>query len=115
MHYLGIAHLHLTPDNVLLKSRRGIEIKLIDFTCARQLGQEGDDIDAVGTLEFMGNIRCKKLLYLKSKINDSGDPGNNTILNSDMISVVNASSKLHQYISILICHNFKACCKIQSI
>jgi len=53
LHYLGIAHLHLTPDNVLLKSRRGIEIKLIDFTCARQLGQEGDDIDAVGTLEFM--------------------------------------------------------------
>jgi len=53
LHYLGIAHLHLTPDNVLLKSRRGIEVKLIDFTCARQLGQEGDDIDAVGTLEFM--------------------------------------------------------------
>jgi len=53
LHYLGIAHLHLTPDNVLLKSRRGIEVKLVGFSNARQLGQEGDDIDAVGTLEFM--------------------------------------------------------------
>ena len=44
-----------------------------------------------------------------------GDPGNNIILNSDMISVINASSNLYQYIHILICHNFKARCKIQSI
>ena len=57
LHCYGIVHLDLEPSNVVTVSRRRFDIKLVDFSCAKNvLSEEGEELanESNGTLEFMG-------------------------------------------------------------
>ncbi len=56
LHHRGVVHLNLQPDNVIMVSRRRLDIKLIDFGRARHVSSfEGDKVNREGkTFEFMG-------------------------------------------------------------
>ena len=41
LHWRGINHLDLQPDNVLLKSARSLDVKLCDFGCAQRVSKLG--------------------------------------------------------------------------
>nr|XP_045596116.1 death-associated protein kinase 1-like isoform X2 [Procambarus clarkii] len=53
MHSLGIAHLDLKPENVLLLSKNRQHIKLIDFGLSRVITQAEEVRDMMGTAEFV--------------------------------------------------------------
>ena len=54
LHHRGIVHLNVQPDNVVMVSRRRLDVKLIDFGRARRVtSAEGVGVAAEGTAEFM--------------------------------------------------------------
>ena len=58
LHHRGVVHLNVQPDNVVMVSRRRLDVKLIDFGRARRVtSAEGVGVAAEGTHEFM----CKEI------------------------------------------------------
>ncbi|XP_042240945.1 death-associated protein kinase 1-like isoform X3 [Homarus americanus] len=53
MHSLGLAHLDLKPENVLLLSKNRQHIKLIDFGLSRVITKAEEVRDMMGTAEFV--------------------------------------------------------------
>ncbi|KAK2145039.1 hypothetical protein LSH36_707g01145 [Paralvinella palmiformis] len=54
LHHIGIVHLNLQPDNVIMVSRRRFDIKLIDFGRARKITSfDGVKVPREGTADFM--------------------------------------------------------------
>lgn len=63
LHYDGIAHLNLQPENIVSKSRRKILINIVDFGAARRLPEEGTILKLPTVpLEFTGKLMCCKLV-----------------------------------------------------
>ncbi|ELU05513.1 hypothetical protein CAPTEDRAFT_229047 [Capitella teleta] len=61
LHHRGIVHLNLQPDNVIMQSRRRLDIKLIDFGRARKISNyDGEKIDRDGTAEFMAPEKVQR-------------------------------------------------------
>lgn len=55
LHLLGIAHLNLQPDNIVLETPWKASIKLIDFGSARRVPEDGVVVRNLTTpLEFRG-------------------------------------------------------------
>lgn len=46
LHWRGLCHLDLQPDNVLLASARSIDVKLCDFGCAQRISKLGGTVVA---------------------------------------------------------------------
>ena len=60
LHHRGIVHLNLQPDNVLMTSRRRLDVKLVDFGRARKVTSvEGERVGREGTAEYMGECAGK--------------------------------------------------------
>ncbi|XP_074662623.1 protein Obscurin-like [Tubulanus polymorphus] len=54
LHSYGIVHLNIQPGNIMLCSRRRLDLKIIDFTCARAItDEEGETFGKLGMPEFM--------------------------------------------------------------
>ncbi|XP_033728113.1 LOW QUALITY PROTEIN: obscurin-like [Pecten maximus] len=49
----GVVHLNLQPSSVVMVSRRHLDIKLVDFSLARKVAQEGDVMTIEGFPEFI--------------------------------------------------------------
>jgi len=61
LHHRGIVHLNLQPDNVIMVSRRRLDIKIIDFGRARRItSYEGEKIARDGTAEYMAPEKVSK-------------------------------------------------------
>lgn len=45
LHWRGLTHLDLQPDNVLLTSARSLDVKLCDFGCARRVSKQGTVVE----------------------------------------------------------------------
>ena len=58
LHLLGVAHLNLQPDNIVLETPWHPSVKLIDFGSAKKIPEEGLIIRNITTpLEYRG-MRC---------------------------------------------------------
>lgn len=44
LHWRGLSHLDLQPDNVLLMSARSLDVKLCDFGCAQRISKLGGTV-----------------------------------------------------------------------
>jgi len=67
LHHRGVVHLSIQPDNVIMQSRRRLDIKLVDFGLAHKITTiDGVPVDRVGSAEFMG-------LYMSSVCLDNTD------------------------------------------
>ena len=72
LHHRGVVHLNVQPDNVVMVSRRRLDIKLIDFGRARKItSTEGVFVEREGTAEFMGKYKYKSIATEQSTINFS--------------------------------------------
>lgn len=56
LHNRHIAHLDLKPENVMLQSKHGAQIKLIDFGLSRKILPGSKIKDMIGTPEFVGAL-----------------------------------------------------------
>lgn len=56
LHWRGICHLDLQPDNVVMSSVRSVQIKLVDFGSAQKVSKLGSNVPVCGWLDFSGNI-----------------------------------------------------------
>ncbi|XP_055610564.1 obscurin isoform X2 [Uranotaenia lowii] len=52
LHWRGICHLDLQPDNIVMSSVRQVQIKLVDFGAAQQVSKLGTNVPNVGWLDF---------------------------------------------------------------
>ena len=65
LHHRGIVHLNIQPDNVVMVSRRRMDVKLIDFGRARKIvTREGMGVPVEGTAEFMCKYYSSIVQYL---------------------------------------------------
>ncbi|ESO11851.1 hypothetical protein HELRODRAFT_71319, partial [Helobdella robusta] len=54
LHHRGIVHLNISPNNVIMQSRRRFDIKLTDFSLAHKVTtSSGEFVERVGAPEFM--------------------------------------------------------------
>ncbi|XP_013394705.1 obscurin-like [Lingula anatina] len=54
LHHQGVVHLNIQPDNVMMASRRRLDVRLGDFGCARIITDPmGEKMTQVGAPEFM--------------------------------------------------------------
>lgn len=53
LHWRGIGHFDLQPDNVLLTSARSMDVKLCDFGCARKVSKLGTYLDDVKERSYL--------------------------------------------------------------
>ena len=54
LHWRGICHLDLQPDNIVMSSVRSVQIKLVDFGSAQYVSKFGTNVPRCGVLEFAG-------------------------------------------------------------
>ncbi|XP_053686874.1 obscurin [Sabethes cyaneus] len=52
LHWRGICHLDLQPDNIVMSSVRQVQIKLVDFGSAQQVSKLGTNVPNLGWLDF---------------------------------------------------------------
>ncbi|XP_058464862.1 obscurin isoform X3 [Malaya genurostris] len=52
LHWRGICHLDLQPDNIVMSSVRQVQIKLVDFGAAQQVSKLGNLVPNQGWLDF---------------------------------------------------------------
>ncbi|XP_052566288.1 obscurin isoform X5 [Culex pipiens pallens] len=52
LHWRGICHLDLQPDNIVMSSVRQVQIKLVDFGAAQQVTKLGAKVPNLGWLDF---------------------------------------------------------------
>ncbi|VDK71336.1 unnamed protein product [Dibothriocephalus latus] len=57
LHNLGIVHLDLKPENIMIEDMETKRIKIIDFGLARQLTTNETLQDMAGTPEFCGQLK----------------------------------------------------------
>ncbi|XP_061508158.1 obscurin isoform X8 [Anopheles gambiae] len=53
LHWRGICHLDLQPDNIVMASVRQVNIKLVDFGSAQYVSKLGTNVTRSGWLDFM--------------------------------------------------------------
>ncbi|XP_058062873.1 obscurin [Anopheles bellator] len=53
LHWRGIAHLDLQPDNIVMASVRQVQVKLVDFGSAQYVSKLGTNVTRTGWLDFM--------------------------------------------------------------
>ncbi|XP_052897549.1 obscurin [Anopheles moucheti] len=53
LHWRGICHLDLQPDNIVMASVRQVNIKLVDFGSAQYVSKLGTNVSRSGWLDFM--------------------------------------------------------------
>jgi tRNA A-37 threonylcarbamoyl transferase component Bud32 len=56
MHWRGLCHLDIQPDNVIMASVRSAQIKLVDFGSAQQVSKLGTNVPISGWLDFAGKL-----------------------------------------------------------
>lgn len=62
LHWRGLCHLDLQPDNVVMCSIRSVQIKLVDFGSAHRVTKMGTKVPIVGHPDYI----CEyKTTYLK--------------------------------------------------
>ena len=54
LHWRGVAHLNLQPDNVVLASCRRLSVKLVDLGSAQRVSRLGRMVRPAGHVEFTG-------------------------------------------------------------
>ena len=54
LHWRGVAHLNLQPDNVVLASSRRLSVKLVDLDSAQRVSKLGKMVRSGGHLDFTG-------------------------------------------------------------
>ncbi|XP_058829179.1 obscurin isoform X2 [Topomyia yanbarensis] len=52
LHWRGICHLDLQPDNIVMSSVRQVQIKLVDFGAAQPVSKLGNNVPNLGWLDF---------------------------------------------------------------
>ncbi|XP_055536222.1 obscurin isoform X8 [Wyeomyia smithii] len=52
LHWRGICHLDLQPDNIVMSSVRQVQIKLVDFGSAQYVSKLGTNVPSLGWLDF---------------------------------------------------------------
>lgn len=53
LHWRGICHLNIQPDNIVMASVRSVEIKLVDLGSAQAVSKLGTNVSVTGWLDFM--------------------------------------------------------------
>lgn len=52
LHWRGIAHLDLQPDNIVMSSVRQVQVKLVDFGAAQPVSKLGSSVPSLSWLDF---------------------------------------------------------------
>ncbi|XP_022920655.2 obscurin isoform X3 [Onthophagus taurus] len=53
LHWRGLCHLDLQPDNVVMSGMRTVQVKLVDFGCAHRVTKLGNKVPIVGHQDYM--------------------------------------------------------------
>ncbi|KRT81300.1 Fibronectin domain-containing protein, partial [Oryctes borbonicus] len=53
LHWRGLCHLDLQPDNVVMSGVRSVQVKLADFGCAHRVTKLGNKVPIVGHPDYM--------------------------------------------------------------
>ncbi|CAG0922841.1 unnamed protein product, partial [Notodromas monacha] len=53
LHWKGMVHLDIQPDNVVMASIRRLDVRLVDFGNAQQVTRQGLPVETLGSLEYM--------------------------------------------------------------
>lgn len=56
LHWRGLCHLDLQPDNILMSDIRSIQIKLVDLGSAHRVSKLGTKIPVVGHPDYIGEL-----------------------------------------------------------
>lgn len=59
LHWRGLCHLDLQPDNIVMASVRSVQVKLVDFGCSQKVTKLGNPVKNYGALEFSGKKYIK--------------------------------------------------------
>lgn len=54
LHWRGLCHLDLQPDNIVMSGVRSVQVKLVDFGCAHRVTKLGNRVPVVGHSDYMG-------------------------------------------------------------
>lgn len=58
LHWRGLCHLDLQPDNIVMASVRSLQVKLVDLGSAQAVSKLGTMVDRVGHIEY--SCKCQK-------------------------------------------------------
>lgn len=53
LHWRGLCHLDLQPDNIVMCGVRSVEVKLVDFGCAHRVTKLGNHVPIVGSHDYI--------------------------------------------------------------
>ncbi|KAI4471482.1 immunoglobulin i-set domain [Holotrichia oblita] len=53
LHWRGLCHLDLQPDNIVMSGVRSVQVKLVDFGCAHRVTKLGNRVPVVGHSDYM--------------------------------------------------------------
>lgn len=80
LHWRGLCHLDLQPDNVVMASLRSVQVKLVDLGSAHRVTKLGTKVPVVGHQDYVGTTFLSKLwqLFCTNLFDSSGDFGRGT-------------------------------------
>lgn len=61
LHWRGLCHLDLQPDNVVMASLRSVQVKLVDLGSAHRVTKLGTKVPVVGHQDYVGTTFLSKL------------------------------------------------------
>ncbi|XP_073994367.1 obscurin isoform X7 [Rhodnius prolixus] len=69
LHWRGLCHLDLQPDNIVMASLKSLQVKLVDLGCAQRVTKLGNVVKYHGHVEFTApEVLCQEPAYPQSDI-----------------------------------------------